>query len=69
MEKQTNINWDNYGYKWIPVEEKESILIELSTKTRWSFEKSAQLLADADGFDLIPVYGFDWWINFVKTTK
>lgn len=69
MENQININWDKYGYKWVPIEEKESLVKELWTKTRWSFEKSAQLLSDADGYELIPIYGLDWWITFVKRTN
>jgi len=69
MKNQINVNWDKYGYKWIPIEEKESFVKQVWSKTRWSHEKCASLLSDADGYELIPVYGLDWWIDFIKRTS
>ena len=41
----------------------------ISKKTGWSAEKITHLVMDTDGQELIPIYGIDWWINFVKTSE
>ena len=65
---EENINWNKYGYAWVPIEEKESLVKELSVKMQWSYDQCLNSLSDADGYSLIPVYGMDWWINFIKRT-
>jgi hypothetical protein len=68
MENLKNVNWNLYGYDWIPTEEKESLAKEIHQITKWSYEKIAHELSDADGYNLIPELGLQGWINFVKDT-
>jgi hypothetical protein len=66
LEDIMNVNWNKYGYTWIPIEEKEFLVKQLSAKTQWTYDQCLSLLSDADGYELIPVYGIDWWISFLK---
>jgi hypothetical protein len=47
----------------------KQLINSIMTKTGWSEQTTLKMLSECDGLDLIPDFGLEWWINFVKQSS